>query len=325
MVMNVIGKEFVLAIFMGIVLPGLMFSVAEKLLPEEELPTIATEQNQQATEPSTSEESIIAVLRADGTICNMGLEDYLVGVVLGEMPLSFDTEALKAQAVVARTYTLRRSAMGNKHDDAAVCINSDCCQAFRTPESFAFSGGNEALLKKAEAAVFATAGQVVTYKGALIEATYFSCSGGRTEDAVAVWGNDIPYLQAVDSPGEESATHYTDSVSFTGNEFARLLGLSLKGNPATWLGQVTYTDGGGVDTITIGGTLFKGTDLRKKLNLSSTLFSITTGGDVVKIVTKGFGHRVGMSQYGAQAMALDGSSYRDILAHYYPGTSLTDS
>ena len=180
------------------------------------------------------------------------------------------------------------------------------------------------LLDKVKAAVSATTGQVVTYKNQLIEATYFSCSGGRTEDAVAVWGTDVPYLQAVDSPGEEKATHYADTVHFTGTEFARLLGLQLKGNPTTWLGAVTYTDGGGVATMTIGGTVFKGTELRQKLGLSSTAFSLEVVADVVKIVTKGFGHRVGMSQYGAEAMAVGGSSYQEILAYDYPGTRLTD-
>ncbi len=320
------GKELLLAIFMGIILPGLMFAVAEKLLPEREEPsiqqTVATEQTQEETSQATDE--TIAVLQADGTIRNMELEDYLLGVVLGEMPISFDTEALKAQAVVARTYTLRRSTMGSKHEECAVCVNSACCQAYCSPEAFVAGGGSDALLKKAKSAVLATAGQVVTYNGALIEATYFSCSGGRTEDAVAVWGEDIPYLQAVDSPGEENATHYTDTVNFTAKEFARLLGLSLNGKPATWLGQVTYTDGGGVDTMRIGGRAFKGTELRQKLALPSTSFSVAIVEDTVRIVTKGFGHRVGMSQYGAEAMAVDGSSYVDILGHYYPGTSLTD-
>ena len=317
-----------MAIFVGMILPGLMFAVAEKLLTDLRAPSAqrppVTEQTQTETKSTVTADDLIAVIQTDGTISNMELETYLVNVVLGEMPLSFDMEALKAQAVVARTYTLRRKTTANKHEAGAVCVNSACCQAYCTPEDFSAGGGEDVALSKARAAVSATAGQVLTYNSEFIEATYFSCSGGRTEDALAVWGEDIPYLQSVDSPGEENATHYTDTVSLAGTEFSRLLGLSLKGNPATWLGQVSYTDGGGVDTIMIGRTVFKGTELRQKLGLSSTAFSITTAGDTVKIVTKGFGHRVGMSQYGAQAMAVAGSSYRDILAHYYPGTNLTD-
>ena len=94
---------------------------------------------------------------------------------------------------------------------------------------------------------------MLTYDGALIEATYFSCSGGRTEDAVAVWGTDVPYLRSTDSPGEEKATHYMDTVTFSAEEFQNLLGADLSGLPGSWFGEITYTDGGGVDTIDIGG------------------------------------------------------------------------
>ena len=324
--MKMRGKELLLAIFMGIVLPCLMFTAAEKLLPAGNAPSVqlppATEQAQEEIGPTASADRVIAVLQADGTICNMELEDYLLGVVLGEMPLSFHMEALKAQAVVARTYTLRRSTVSEKHQGGAVCMNASCCQAYCLPGTFA-AGSTNALLEKAKFAVSSTAGQVVTYNDALIEATYFSCSGGRTEDALAVWGEDVPYLQSVDSPGEENAARYTDTISFSAEEFSRLLGLPLKGNPAKWLGSVTYTAGGGVDAMTIGGTVFKGTDLRQRLALPSTAFSVTSVGGVIEIVTRGFGHRVGMSQYGAEAMAVGGSSYREILAHYYPGTSLT--
>ena len=139
-----------------------------------------------------------------------------------------------------------------------------------------------------------------------------------------MWGEEIPYLQSVDSPGEEQAVHYTDSVQFTKQEFANRLHINPKEQLTTWFGNVTYTDGGGVDTIVIGGKTFKGTDLRKLLGLRSTAFTITAIGDSVHVTTKGFGHRVGMSQYGAEAMAVRGESYGQILFHYYPGTELTD-
>ena len=203
-------------------------------------------------------------------------------------------------------------------------MEAACCQAYCGIDDYLAKGGKQETVDKARSAVTATKYQILTFNNELIEATYFSCSGGRTEDAVAVWGAEIPYLQAVDSPGEEQATHYTDSLRFSKQEFVNLLNISPKGQPSTWIGKITYTNGGGVDTIEIGGKSFKGTDLRKLLGLRSTVFTITAVGDTVHIVTKGFGHRVGMSQYGAEAMAVKGETYIQILSHYYPGTELKD-
>ena len=183
-------------------------------------------------------------------------------------------------------------------------------------------GGTEEAVEKIWRAVSETAGQVLAYEGELIEATYYSCSGGRTEDAVAVWEKEVPYLQAVDSPGEEQATHFTDTVTYTQEEFANALGLPLAGPAATWFGEVTYTDGGGVASMVIGTEQFTGVELRKALGLRSTAFRMTAAADHIIITTKGFGHRVGMSQYGADAMAVAGNDYTEILAHYYPGTLL---
>ena len=162
---------------------------------------------------------------------------------------------------------------------------------------------------------------MVTYEGELIEATYFSCSGGRTEDAVAVWGAEVPYLQSVSSPGEENSSDYMKTVTMSAGEFAAAFD-GLSGTPGTWIGKITYTNGGGVATIEIGGTEYKGTTVRQKLKLRSTAFVITIVGSSVSITTKGFGHRVGLSQDGAEAMAVGGSDYAEILAHYYPGTKL---
>ena len=156
-------------------------------------------------------------------------------------------------------------------------------------------------------------------RGNLIDATYFSCSGGRTEDAVAVWGTDIPYLQTVESPGEEEAAVYTDLVEFTPEEFMARLGVSLPGVPSSWFGSVQYTQGGGVKTILICGQEYEGTDLRMQLGLRSTAFTIEVRDSRIYISTRGFGHRVGMSQYGADAMGRAGAHYQEIIAHYYQG------
>ena len=322
-------KHILLAFFIGVGIPGLLFFVVDKLvqrnnLPQEEESTV-TETKILVTDPVMPADYTIPVLYSDGNVSNMELEQYLVGVLLGEMPMDFNIEALKAQAVVARTYTLRRNGIVTKHEGGAVCTESSCCQAYCSVEGYLENGGKSDAIEKAKFAILSTQGTVITYNGALIEATYFSCSGGRTEDAVAVWGTQIPYLQAVDSPGEEKAVHYVDTVSFPADEFARLLGLDLSGSPAKWFGAVTYTAGRGVDTMIIGDVTFKGTELRQKLGIRSTAFTVSPMGDTIYITTKGFGHRVGMSQYGAEAMAVGGSNFQAILAHYYPGTELTNN
>ena len=304
------------AVLLGFFLPWIMLCLRkDQAMPTEPQVTLSTTQEQKL--PST-----ICVIR-DGVKTDMELEDYLVGVVLREMPLDFSYEAKKAQAVVARTYALRTCEKGSKHNGlGGVCTDSSCCQAYMDPQEYLLGGGKQEHLDKVILAVTETAGQVLTYEGKLIDATYFSCSGGMTEDALAVWGADIPYLRATESPGEENATHYTDTVTFSAAQFQDALGISLKGSTASWLGPVEYTAGGGVDTMQIGGEIYQGTTLRKLLNLRSTAFTMTAVGDTVIVTTRGFGHRVGMSQYGAEAMAVSGSSYENILSHYYSGTTL---
>ena len=317
-------KTWLMAIAFGAILPCLLFSVTEKLHPVK---------NQGNTDSSTQtatewlddvvvQEDSVLVIEKNGTVEIMDMNMYLTGVLLGEMPADFAEETLKAQAVVARTYAQKRAQTGNKHFQGAVCTVASCCQAYCAPEDYLRKGGNQETIKKFENAVISTTGQVLTYQGALIEATYFSCSGGKTEDALAVWGTQIPYLQSVDSPGEENATHYQDHIQFTAAEFTDLLGIAPKGSPASWFGSITFTPGGGVNTIVIAGKVYRGVELRQKLGLYSTAFSIVPAGNTVHIHTKGFGHRVGMSQYGAEAMAISGSDYINILDHYYPGTEL---
>ena len=315
-----------MAFVMGIVLPGLLFSVGEKLITRT-MPETMPEGSVTASEPTVQQlpeqtTARVSVLLSEG-IVEMDMQTYLTGVLLAEMPVDFSSEALRAQAVVSRTYALRRNTVAGKHSQGAICTESSCCQAYRPIEEFLDKGGTEELLDKVKDAVESTAGQVLIYNGALIEATYFSCSGGRTEDALAVWGTDIPYLQAVDSPGEENATHFVDAMQFDAGEFATLLGISPSGPTSGWLGAVTYTDGGGVATMVIGGKKFTGTEIRQKLGLRSTAFAMLAVGNRIHISTRGYGHRVGMSQYGAEAMAVHGSDYQQILAHYYPGTQLS--
>lgn len=305
------------ALFMGLILPGMLLNTIVFLKDKRTEPAV---QEVQKTESVPLE---MKLLMPDGTGMILDLDDYLVRVVLGEMPANFDIEALKAQAVAARTFTRKAWVTGGKHGDGSVCTSSRCCQAYITEQRYLDGGGTEENLEKVRAAVTETSGEVLTYDGELIEAVYFSCSGGSTEDAAAVWGVEYPYLKSVDSPGEEGAAVYWDLVSFSTEEFQEALGVSLSGDADSWFGKTLYTKGGGVGELEIGGVRYDGTQLRSLLGLRSTIFSVETEGNIITFTTRGYGHRVGMSQYGAEAMAVAGGSYEDILSHYYPGTVLT--
>ena len=313
------GKGILIAVFLGLVCPALLISMLSDgqpdIQPTETSSTVVN--NVPGSLPLQ-----ITVLMNDGSVTSMDMNHYLTCVVLREMPASFENEALKAQAVVARTYALRRSISGGKHTDAAVCTNSDCCQGYYDIEEYLTDTGSSESIEKVRDAVNKTDKLVLVYDGELIDATYFSCSGGLTEDAKAVWGSDIPYLRSTQSPGEEKAEHYVDSVTFSASDFLERLQLNSVPINDLRIEDITYTAGGGVETIDICGVRFKGTELRNKLSLRSTAFVIRAVGNTVTITTKGFGHRVGMSQYGADAMAVAGKTFPEILAHYYQGVQL---
>lgn len=318
--MKGLGRDIVAALIAGVILPALAIQ-AGILLGRDSQPNAVPELN---TEVTAQEESslFISFLDEDGSISVMGLDEYLVGAVLGEMPASFEMEALKAQAVAARTYAWKARLSGVKHGDGAVCGNYACCQAYISEDQYLENGGAIESVEKIRSAVQSTSDLVLTYDGDLIEATYFSCSGGRTEDALAVWGNDVPYLRSVESPGEEQAAWYRDEVTFSRAQLEAALDISLPADSESWFGQITYTNGGGVETIRIGEELFSGTRVRSLLKLRSTAFEVAVLDDAAVFSTRGYGHRVGMSQYGADAMAAGGADYKQILAHYYPGTEL---
>ncbi len=306
----------------GALLPILLVSIVI-LLSRDEKPQqlVDPTQTQPSTAGQTQSELRIDVLFGDEKR-EMLLDDYLVGVVLGELPSTFETETLRAQAVAARTYTLKKCTEGSRHGENTVCTDYHCCQAYTDPDEYLAAGGQTAFYLRVKQAVADTAGQVIVYDGELIVATYFSCAGGQTESAVAVWGQDYPYLQSVASPGEEDAAHYTDSLTFSAAEFQQALGIRLEGKVENWFGTPSYTDGGGVDSISVCGIPYRGTTLRTLLGLRSTDFTVSVKNGSITFYTKGFGHRVGMSQYGANAMAKAGKSYREILTHYYTGAQI---
>lgn len=263
----------------------------------------------------------IRLLETDGTVESMTLAEYLTGAVAAEMPAVFRPEALKAQAVAARSYVLAAP----RHDDADICADSGCCLAYLTEDELRDRWGRDydkyaAIIR---AAVAATDGQVLTYHGAVIPAVFHASSAGATEDAAAVW-SETPYLVSVSSPETaESVPNLLSTASFSPDELCARLGLSPTGAPAAWLGSADYDGSGRVALLRIGGQALSGTFVRSALSLRSTAFEVRFDGSEFVFTVAGNGHGVGMSQYGAHLLAGEGYTYDEILAHYYPGTELT--
>lgn len=276
---------------------------------------------QQSVPVEATEEAprIYITVRHREDIFQMELEEYIRRVVLAEMPAYFEPDALKAQAVAARTFACRAVTTGGKHGDGSICTAFSCCQGYLEPGQYLQSYGNPSDLEKITAAVQTTAGIIVTYRGAPIEAAFFSSASGLTEDAAAVWGGARPYLIAQESPEADTQ----QQVVFSRAYLEKTLGVSLVG-AEPWFADWTYTPGQGVDSVKIGSRVFTGTQLRQLLGLRSTAFTVAIENDAAVFTVHGYGHRVGMSQYGADAMAAQGSTFREILAYYYPGTELTE-
>lgn len=310
--------SFVLAILLVCVIPILVLQIFN--FNQEVQSDIIISDHTDA--PGNQSEKMV-IIQHQGESLPIPVEEYIVSVVLAEMPASFELEALKAQAVVARTQTYRKMEHP-KHGKAALCTDANCCQGYMPVAEYIEDGGDINAVNRILTAVNDTIGQVMIYNGQYIDATYFSCSGGRTEDAADVWGSDVPYLQSVESPGEESTGYYSETLRMTTSGFCAKIDYTPPGVSEDWFGNVSYTEGGGVASMEIGDRSYSGVELRKKLNLRSTAFVMTAIDDYIVIMTKGFGHRVGMSQYGADAMAVSGYSYKEILCYYYQGAELSD-
>lgn len=273
---------------------------------------------------------------AIGAARSLRLEEYVVGVVAAEMPARYHPEALACQAVAARTFAVGRClALGGngcrRHPGYDLCMDSACCQGYLTPTARRekWPGEYTALEARVESAARTTAGQILTYGGLPIEALYHASSGGRTEDAAAVFSGGQPYLVSVASPGEEGYDGYEVQTVYARTEAARLLREAFPGCGVTaeeLPGQLelrSSTASGRVDTAAVGQTTVTGAQLRQALGLRSTLCTWDFDEDTVTFTTRGYGHGVGMSQAGAQAMAASGSGCAEILAWYYPGTHLS--
>ena len=263
-----------------------------------------------------------------GERIELPMQDYLVGVLAGEMPVSFAPAALRAQAVAARTYTLY-CASGPKHPGADLCSDPGCCQAWLGEEQLRRDWGEayEERIRILRAAVEDTAGEYLCYEGEPVFAAFHASSAGATEDCGAVW-NPRPYLISVPSP--ESAAevpHYVSRLVCAPLDFRDTLlsahpEADLSGEPESWLGPLEEDESGRVAICTLGGLRLRGTEIRKLFGLRSTAFTLTLEDEGFCFTVTGSGHGVGMSQYGAEVMARNGADYREILAHYYPGTLL---
>ncbi len=283
-----------------------------------------------------SPQMTLAVFDAQtGQIVPMPMESYVCSVVAAEMPASYHLEALKAQAVAARTRVYAQSlAMGgggcSQHPNADVCTDSAHCQGYASVADCRekWSGEYEVYRQRVAQAVTETQGQIITYQGRPIEVFYHAISGGTTEDVQSVFSESLPYLVSVDSKGEEGMRGYSTDASFTFEQAAELLGKAFPKDELT--AQVlrdsftigSYTPTGRVDTLFLGNHEVKAAEIRKALNLRSTWFTVSMDPDRITFHQRGYGHGVGMSQAGANAMAADGSAYPAILAHYYQGTEV---
>lgn len=280
--------------------------------------------------PSLDSGRQVKVKLADGRVETMAMDDYLWRVVAAEMPAAFEPEALKAQAVAARTYTCAKmERTTSAHPEADVCTNVACCQACRTPEEAAASWGANARMytDKIAAAVTDTDGLAVLYGGKPIQAVFFSSADGRTVDAVEVWGNAVPYLTGVDSPEGEEVPNYHSTVTLTAEAckaklLAKYPGADLSGDPSGWFSNTVSNSAGGVESMKVGGVTVSGQALRTLFALRSTSFTVSAGAEGVTFAVTGYGHGVGMSQYGANALAREGKRCEEILKWYYTGVEV---
>ena len=276
------------------------------------------------------ETTSIRVKLSDGTVTEMTMADYLWRVVAAEMPASFEPQALRAQAVCARTYSLwKMGANAHKDQEADICADSGCCPAYIDPQKAKenWNDNAQSYTEKITQAVSDTAGQVMTYDGKPIQAVFFSSSTASTEDAQAVWGNSLPYLVSVSSPEGEEVPNYYSTVTLTREEVEKKVkeaypDADLSGDPAGWLSGMTLTASGRVGSMKVGGVELSGGAVRTLFGLRSACFQVTYQENQFTFSVTGYGHGVGMSQYGANAMAAQGSSWRDILTHYYTGVEI---
>ncbi len=267
-------------------------------------------------------DKLIRVKRVDsGNIDNIGLEEYIVGVLAGEMPIYFELEALKAQAVAARSYALKRMEY-NKNNEYDV-VDSIMNQVYLDRDYLKEAWGSSYTINinKLIRAVNETSGEYLDYDGGIADALFFSTSNGYTENSDVVFSFDVPYLKSVDSKWDESVSSvFHSSITISVSDF--LQKMKISNSDKVVFSDIVKSDTGRVISININGVNFKGMDVYNNLGLKSLDFSLEQVGNNIVINTSGYGHGVGMSQYGALGMAKNGYNYRDILLHYYTGVTI---
>ncbi len=283
---------------------------------------------------TTDAEVTISVL-VDGEVQTMPLETYVMGVVAAEISPTFPPEALRAQAVAARTYAIYKlrssSPPPEQHHGAVMCDDFHHCTAYMPLATEAAAQWGEHAQTYVDAitqAVQDTAGEILTVNGSPIVSVFCCASSAKTEAALDVWGSEISYLQSVVSPGGDACAKYNAEVTLALDDFRQKIAetfpaADLSSAPENWFKNSVRSTAGGIKTVALGGVKVEGTDLRTLFDLNSTNFTLTFSQDSITFHTVGYGHGVGMSQYGAKYMAEHGSSYQEILAHYYAGTTLT--
>ncbi|MEK3806916.1 MULTISPECIES: stage II sporulation protein D [Metabacillus] len=256
---------------------------------------------------------------------NIPLEEYVIGVVASEMPADFEEEALKAQALAARTYVVKQMMFDKlpKVPEGAVVSDTTSHQVYKNNDQLKKQWGKDYNWKmtKIYNAVASTQGQILTYDNKPIDASFFSTSNGYTENSDEYWTAALPYLKSVESPWDEKSPKYHDQTVISVRDFEKKLGVKL-GSGGEVGKVIERTSGKRVAQVDFNGKKLSGREIREKLGLRSSDFAWQLKGDQVVITTKGFGHGVGMSQYGANFMAQDGKKYKDIVSYYYQGAKV---
>lgn len=268
-----------------------------------------------------SSNTIVRVYRENKKVIErVPIEEYVVGVVSGEMPVTFESEALKAQAVASRSYVMHQ--MESARDKDYDVVDSVTNQVYLDNEQLKNNWGNDYTEKinKVKKAVLETSGEYLEYDGEVVDAMFFSTSVGYTENSEDIFSSEVPYLRSVSSDWDSISPVFEDSKTFTLKEFYSSLNLEYSEKLEIKVTETTNT--GRVKKIIINNKEFSGKEICSKLKLRSTYFEIKNNSDSIIIYTKGYGHGVGMSQYGAQGMALKGYSYEEILKHYYSGVTI---
>ena len=267
-----------------------------------------------------SEETVQVFSHIDNTTSEMAMRDYIIGVVAAEMPVEYEKEALKAQALAAISYTRYTIASGKE----SISTDSGVNQGYRSETDMRADWGDkyEENYNKIRQAVTEVENLSLEYEGEPILAAYFALSAGRTEDAENIWGKEYAYLKAVPSDGDALSPGFETDISVTADELMEKLKIKTDLNPKDYIGEITATDTGSVTGISVCGESFTGEELRAALALPSPVFTVSADDEIFTFHCKGCGHGVGMSQYGADYMARQGANFAEILLHYYTGAQI---